>query len=144
MTKQELYQSLQAVGIKLPDYRRVTAKELAAQYAIHLGEVPDGVPDDEERKGQQDGAAESAGNGDYSPEDNGGTQDVQQDDNAREGGEETQKNDDAKQQGQPPALWFNTAGWCEELQDSYFMGHYQCRSWEEYNALKKYAAKGGE
>lgn len=42
----------------------------------------------------------------------------------------------------PPMLYFNTAGWCDELGCSYYMGWYQARSWDEYNALKKYAMEG--
>jgi hypothetical protein len=40
-----------------------------------------------------------------------------------------------------PALYFDHSGWCEELQDSYFQGHYQPASWNEYKHLQKHAAK---
>lgn len=49
---------------------------------------------------------------------------------------------DTEPEGVPPALVFECAGWCEALQTSYFMGHYQPKSWAEYEALRPFA-KGG-
>lgn len=42
----------------------------------------------------------------------------------------------------PPALFFEHAGWCEELGTSYYMGWYQPTCWREYNALKPFAKRG--
>ena len=50
--------------------------------------------------------------------------------------------DDARK-GFPPTLRFSSAGWCEELKRSYFIGAYVPHDWEEYDALAKYADKGG-
>jgi len=36
-------------------------------------------------------------------------------------------------------LVFKGAGWCEELQTSYFQGVYTCKNEKEYEILKKYA-----
>ena len=49
-----------------------------------------------------------------------------------------------ERQGVPPALFFATAGWCEELKRSYFMGYYWPQSWAEYDALRPYAKGGAE
>lgn len=38
-------------------------------------------------------------------------------------------------------LYFAFGGWCEELSTSFAPGYRKCRSKEEYQALKKYAAK---
>ena len=38
-----------------------------------------------------------------------------------------------------PALNFPSAGWCEQLGRSYYVGWYQPTSWNEYNALKQFA-----
>ena len=45
--------------------------------------------------------------------------------------------------GFPPPLRFSSAGWCEELKRSYFIGAYVPRDWAEYEALEKYADKEG-
>ena len=50
--------------------------------------------------------------------------------------------DDARK-GVPPTLRFSSAGWCEELKHSYFLGTYAPHDWEEYEALAKYADKEG-
>lgn len=50
--------------------------------------------------------------------------------------------DDARK-GFPPTLRFSSAGWCEELKRSYFIGTYAPHDWTEYNALAKYADKEG-
>lgn len=50
--------------------------------------------------------------------------------------------DDARK-GFPPTLRFSSAGWCEELKRSYFIGAYVPHDWEEYDALEKYADKEG-
>lgn len=50
--------------------------------------------------------------------------------------------DDARK-GFPPTLRFSSAGWCEELKRSYFIGAYVPHDWAEYNALAKYADKEG-
>ena len=50
--------------------------------------------------------------------------------------------DDARK-GFPPTLRFSSAGWCEELKRSYFIGAYVPHDWEEYEALSKYADKEG-
>ena len=49
--------------------------------------------------------------------------------------------DDRK--GFPPTLRFSSAGWCEELKRSYFIGTYAPHDWAEYEALEKYADKEG-
>ena len=46
--------------------------------------------------------------------------------------------------GFPPTLRFSSAGWCEELKRSYFIGTYAPHDWAEYDALEKYADKEGE
>ena len=51
--------------------------------------------------------------------------------------------DDARK-GFPPTLRFSSAGWCEELKRSYFIGTYAPHEWAEYEALEKYADKEGE
>ena len=48
--------------------------------------------------------------------------------------------DDARK-GFPPTLRFSSAGWCEELKRSYFIGTYAPHDWKEYEALDKYADK---
>ena len=45
--------------------------------------------------------------------------------------------------GLPPTLRFSSAGWCEELKRSYFIGAYVPHDWAEYDALEKYADKEG-
>lgn len=50
--------------------------------------------------------------------------------------------DDARK-GFPPTLRFSSAGWCEELKRSYFIGAYVPHDWAEYDALEKYADKEG-
>ena len=45
--------------------------------------------------------------------------------------------------GFPPTLRFSSAGWCEELKRSYFIGTYAPHDWAEYDALAKYADKEG-
>lgn len=45
--------------------------------------------------------------------------------------------------GFPPTLRFSSAGWCEELKRSYFIGAYVPHDWAEYEALEKYADKEG-
>ena len=44
--------------------------------------------------------------------------------------------------GNPPALYFDHAGWCDALGRSYFMGYYWPQTWAEYDALRPFA-KGG-
>lgn len=46
-------------------------------------------------------------------------------------------------QTRPPTLRFSHAGWCEELKRSYYIGAYEPRDWDEYDALAKYADKEG-
>ena len=46
--------------------------------------------------------------------------------------------------GLPPTLRFSSAGWCEELKRSYFIGAYVPHDWAEYAALEKYADKEGK
>ena len=43
--------------------------------------------------------------------------------------------------GLPPTLRFSSAGWCEELKRSYFIGAYVPHDWKEFEALEKYADK---
>lgn len=50
--------------------------------------------------------------------------------------------DDARK-GFPPTLRFSSAGWCEELKRSYFIGTYAPHDWAEYDALARYADKEG-
>lgn len=60
-------------------------------------------------------------------------------DDSQQRGPETQKK--ASEPPQPdyiPTIRFTSAGWCEELRRSYFIGDYQPQSWEEFHALKKY------
>ena len=45
--------------------------------------------------------------------------------------------------GFPPTLRFSSAGWCEELKRSYFIGTYAPHDWKEDEALAKYADKEG-
>ena len=45
--------------------------------------------------------------------------------------------------GFPPTLRFSSAGWCEELKRSYFIGTYAPHDWAEYEALERYADKEG-
>ena len=45
--------------------------------------------------------------------------------------------------GFPPTLRFSSAGWCEELKRSYFIGAYVPHDWAEYDALARYADKEG-
>ena len=51
---------------------------------------------------------------------------------------------DEARKGFPPTLRFSSAGWCEELKRSYFIGTYAPHDWAEYEALEKYADKEGE
>ena len=50
---------------------------------------------------------------------------------------------DDTRKGFPPTLRFSSAGWCEELKRSYFIGTYAPHDWAEYEALEKYADKEG-
>ena len=50
--------------------------------------------------------------------------------------------DDARK-GFPHTLRFSSAGWCEELKRSYFIGTYAPHDWAEYEALERYADKEG-
>ena len=50
---------------------------------------------------------------------------------------------DGARKGLPPTLRFSSAGWCEGLKRSYFIGTYAPHDWEEYEALAKYADKEG-
>ena len=50
---------------------------------------------------------------------------------------------DDSRKGFPPTLRFSSAGWCEELKRSYFIGTYAPHDWAEYDALEKYADKEG-
>ena len=50
---------------------------------------------------------------------------------------------DGARKGFPPTLRFSSAGWCEELKRSYFIGAYVPHDWEEYDALARYAYKEG-
>ena len=45
--------------------------------------------------------------------------------------------------GFPPTLRFSSAGWCEEVKRSYFIGTYATHDWAEYEALETYADKEG-
>ena len=42
--------------------------------------------------------------------------------------------------GLPPTLRFSSAGWCEELKRSYFIGAYVPHDWAEFEALAKLPA----
>ena len=55
----------------------------------------------------------------------------------------TAKPVDEARKGFPPTLRFSSAGWCEELKRSYFIGAYAPHDWAEYEALAKYADKEG-
>lgn len=50
---------------------------------------------------------------------------------------------DEARKGFPPTLRFSSAGWCEELKRSYFIGTYAPHDWAEYEALARYADKEG-
>ena len=50
---------------------------------------------------------------------------------------------DDTRKGFPPTLRFSSAGWCEELKRSYFIGTYAPHDWKEFEALEKYADKEG-
>ena len=50
---------------------------------------------------------------------------------------------DEARKGFPPTLRFSSAGWCEELKRSYFIGTYAPHDWAECDALEKYADKEG-
>ena len=50
---------------------------------------------------------------------------------------------DEARKGFPPTLRFSSAGWCEELKRSYFIGAYVPHDWAEYDALARYADKEG-
>ena len=50
---------------------------------------------------------------------------------------------DDSRKGCPPTLRCSSAGWCEELKRSYFIGTYAPHDWAEYDALAKYADKEG-
>ena len=45
--------------------------------------------------------------------------------------------------GFPHTLRFSSAGWCEELKRSYFIGAYVPHDWKEFEALERYADKEG-
>ena len=51
---------------------------------------------------------------------------------------------DGSRKGFPPTLRFSSAGWCEELKRSSFIGAYVPHDWAEYAALEKYADKEGK
>lgn len=143
---------MQAAGGQLPDYRRITAAALEDLYANTFGNVPqqsDPQPEQQPSTEQQ-GAAEPEGTGndntgaDTEEEPNGerlaaGDGDMQQPEQPQE---PEQPEEQTEPEGVPPALVFECAGWCEALQTSYFMGHYQPQSWAEYEALRPFA-KGG-
>jgi len=113
MTKNELYTTLIDEGVKLPPLNKLSKADLEKKYSeIH----PDFV---------------SAQEHDEFP-----PLDVLEKNDAESAQPELVEDAPA-----PPMLYFANAGWCEELGQSYFMGWYQPRSWNEYNALKKFAGQ---
>jgi hypothetical protein len=48
------------------------------------------------------------------------------------------KSETSKAKDKSFVLVFKGAGWCEELQKSYFQGVYTCKDSNEYEILKKY------
>ncbi len=149
MTKQELYKALQEAGVQLPDYRRITAAALEEAYANTFGNTPqqsDPQPEQQPGAKQQVGTEPEVADNDDAGADAGeepngerlaaGEGDMQQPKEPEQPEEQTGP------EGVPPALYFEYAGWCEDLQTSYFMGHYQPKSWAEYEALRPFA-KGG-
>ena len=116
MTKNELYSFIVSAGVKLPPINKLSKADLEAKYSeLH--------PVDEEEKNPPE-------HDEFPP------LDVLEKTDA-----ESAQAEDVKDSA-PPMLFFDHAGWCDKIGGSYYMGWYQPRSWNEYNALKKYAVEG--
>ena len=47
MTKKELYEALQAAGVKLPEYRRINTAALQDLYRTYIGKLPEAEPEEQ-------------------------------------------------------------------------------------------------
>ena len=68
----------------------------------------------------------------------------QNEDPGTEGEQEQQNEGEQEQQNEDPklfALEFDTAGWCPELGRAYNQGIFLPETFEEYEALRKYASR---
>ena len=123
MTKQELYDALKARGVKLG--RGVNFFTEEALQTIW----------DKLEEGEQN---EDPGTGE---------EQEQQNEDPGTGEEQEQQNEDpgtGEEQNEEPklfALEFDTAGWCPELGKAYNQGVCLPETFEEYEALRKYASR---
>ncbi len=139
MTKQEIYSTLADDGEKLPPISKITKQELEDRFRTLYGTSPDGEDEtpetpektpEEPEPAQED--AKDADDAQNAPETPETEQQEEQED------PEPQKQRD----GQPPMLHFSSAGWCNALRRSYFVGWFKPVTWEEYDALLPFADGG--
>ena len=125
MTKNELYNTLLDEGVKLPPLAKLSKADLEKKYAeLHPEAEADAEPEKAEEPIDFSKVPTLADILSMADDDSAQVEDE---------GEATAPT--------PPMLYFANAGWCEELNRSYFMGWYQAQSWDEYNKLKKYAGE---
>ena len=139
MTKQEIYSTLAADGEKLPPISKITKTELEARFRELYGTSPDG---DAETPEQPENAQEDTEPG---QEDGEADNDAQNAPETPEPAAQEEPEDPQPQEtrvGQPPMLHFTSAGWCDALRRSYFIGWYEPQTWDEYDALRPFAEGG--
>ena len=134
MTKNELYNTLLDEGVKLPPLAKLSKADLEKKYAELHPEAEADAEDEAEETAEPEKAAEEPIDFSKVPT-LADILSMADDDSAQveDEGEATAPT--------PPMLYFANAGWCDELNRSYFIGWYQAQSWNEYNALKKYASE---
>jgi len=141
MTKNELYNTLIEEGESLPPIAKITKAELEAIYAKRhpeeAAEADEAAPED-----TKEPEAEQAETNDR-PLDA-----LEQHDAESAEAEQEPEQDNAEQEDEAvapvaavefPLLHFSAAGWCSELNRSYFVGWYQPITRDEYDALAPYA-----
>lgn len=111
MTKNRIYNILTAEGVELPPLKELSKAELEAKYAELHPEYVVQKPDVLETQDEETAQAEA----------------------------EPEQPEKELEPGPIPSLHFQSAGWCEQLGRSYYVGWYQPTSWDEYNALKPFA-----
>ena len=114
--KQEIYDELKAAGVKVPAYSKATLEGLRK------------LKDAQKRMQTTETGADVVLGGEMT-----GTPSAP----------EKSASAVIQEKNTPPVLFFDGGGWCEELRKSYFAGRYEPKSWDEYEALKKYARREG-
>ena len=132
MTKNELYNTLLDEGVKLPPITKLSKAELETKYAELHPELETEAETEEpaeakKKEGEPIDFSKVPTLADILS--------MADDDSAQV------EDEGAEAAPMPPMLYFDHAGWSEELNRSYFMGWYQPQNWNEYNALKKHAGE---